>query len=132
MNLDEALRIQKFKYSSTRDDYEVNDESPRVLVLDDDYNVDGKGRSILGFNLDYLDNLSKKEKNKLVKKINKLDNNILDLGGVKKWLTNTFNIGKYDGLSKNVKIKRYEKLTSEFPELKKIIRRYKYTGISKK
>lgn len=129
MNLDEALRIQKFNYNSTRDNYDVNDENPNVLVLDPDYNVDGNGRSILGFNLSYLDNLSKSDKRKLIKKINKYDNEILDLGTVKKWITANFNIGKYDKLSKKDKIERYNKLTREFPELKKVIRRYKYKGI---
>jgi hypothetical protein len=129
MNLSEALRVKKIGYVGTRPNYEIHDSKPRVLTLDPEYNVDGKGRSILGFNLNYLDELSSSEKKSLVKRINQLDNKILNIEGVKAWLRSAFNRGDYKDLSVNKKIERYQKLVEKFPELRKIIRRYKYDGI---
>ena len=130
MNLVEALQLKKLAYNGTRKEYDIHDDNPNVLILDDDYKYDGKGRSILGFNLNYLDKLSEAEKSKLVRSINKLDNKVLDIKGVKAWIRHRFNKGDYKGLSKDKKIERYKKLVKEFPELKKVIRRYKYEGIT--
>jgi len=130
MKLDEALQLKKLAYTGTRKGYDIHDDNPNVLILDDDYKHDGNGRSILGFNLNYLDELSASDKRKLVRSINGVDNKVLDIKGVKAWIRHRFNKGDYEGLSKNKKIERYKKLVKEFPELKKVIRRYKYDGIS--
>lgn len=130
MNLVEALQLKKLAYNGTRKEYDIHDSNPNVLILDNDYKYDGKGRSILGFNLNYLDKLSEADKRKLVRSINKLDNKVLDIKGVKAWIRHRFNKGDYKGLSTDKKIERYKKLIKEFPELKKVIRRYKYEGIT--
>ncbi|MFX1590513.1 MAG: hypothetical protein ACFFC1_20455 [Promethearchaeota archaeon] len=126
--LEEALEIKNFKYSGTREKYKIHDPKPNVLIIDKDYNVDGHGNSILGINLNYLDNLSKSEKRKLIRDVNKLDNSILNIKGIKAWLRSIFSYGDYD-LSTDEKIDRYKKLIKEFPILKKAIRRYKHKGI---
>jgi len=131
MKLEEALQIKKLGYKGTRPEYEIHDSKPKVLILDKNYNVDSHGNSVLGFNLNYLDELGKKDKVSLVKKINNLDNKILNIKGVKAWLRRMFNYGDYEGLSIEKKIERYKRIIKEFPELKKIIRRYKYSGITK-
>lgn len=130
MTLNEALEMRKLSYEGSRADYEIHDHEPNVLILDKDYNVDGNGRSVLGFNLNYLDNLSAKQKRNLLRQINKLDNKILDIKGLKSWLKTIFNKGDYE-LSKDKRIERYKKIVAEFPELKKAIRRYKYSAIAK-
>jgi len=130
MNLDEALQLKKLVYKGTRPEYEIHDGNPNVLILDDDYKYDGHGRSVLGFNLNYLDELSASDKRKLVRSVNKVDNKILDIKGVKAWIRQMLNRGDYKGFSKDKKIERYKKIIKEFPELKKVIRRYKYDGIS--
>lgn len=132
MKLDEALRVDKIGYKGTRPWYSIHDDNPNVLVLDDDYDVDGKGRSILGFNLNYLDNLKAADRRNLIKRVNKLDNKILDVKGVKAFVKRVFNKGDYKGLSVEKKKERYEELIKKFPELKKTIRRYKYDGVSKR
>jgi hypothetical protein len=93
MKLDEALRLKKIGYKGTRKEYDIHDGNPNVLILDDDYKHDGHGRSILGFNLNYLDELSASERRKLVQSVNKVDNKILDIKGVKAWLRRTFKKG---------------------------------------
>lgn len=130
MRLNEALQLKKLSYNGTRESYDIHDDNPNVLILDDDYKHDGNGRSILGFNLNYLDGLSASDKRKLVRSVNKVDNKVLDIKGVKTWARTMFNRGDYKGLSKSKKIERYKEIVKEFPELRKVIRRYKYNGIS--
>jgi hypothetical protein len=131
MKLNEAMQIKGFEYKGTRPHYKIHDKHPNVLVLDYQYNVDGHGRSIMGFNLNYLDDLTKKEKQKLIKQVQKKDNKILDIGAIKAWLRAMFNEGDYEDLSDDKKKERYTELIKEFPLLKKIIRRYKYDGVKK-
>jgi len=130
MLLSEALKQKNIRYLGTRENYKIHDLEPHILIIDDDYNVDGNGKSILAFNLDYLDHMSKKQKQNLVNRINKLDNKITDVSSIKGWLMGLFNQGNY-GLTKNKKIKRYREIIEKFPELKKVVRRYKYRGIEK-
>jgi hypothetical protein len=131
MELDEALKLQKISYSGTRKDYDIHDGSPNILVLDPDYKHDGNGRSILAFNLNYLDSLSAGEKRALKERINKADGKLLGDNKLKTWLKDKLNKGDYDKLSKEDKIQRYKMIVKKFPELKKIIRRYKYSGVNK-
>jgi hypothetical protein len=128
MKLSEAMEVQTFGYGGTRPDYEINDNHPSVLIIDKDYNIDGNGKSVLGFNLNYLDSMSQKEKRRLVSKVNKVDNKIQDLNAIKSWLRSILNAGDYE-ISGAKKLKRYKEVVKKFPELKKAIRRYKYTGI---
>jgi hypothetical protein len=132
MRLDEALKLRKISYTGTRDDYTISDSDPNILVLDPDYKHDEHGRSILAFNFNYLDSLSRSEKKKFKWRVNKVDGKLLDDNNLKTWVKDKLNIGDYEDLSKEEKIKRYKKLIREFPELKKIIRRYKYSGIGRK
>lgn len=131
MTLNEALRVKRVGYEGTRPDYEIHDENPNILVLDPDYKHDGNGRSILGFNLNYLDDLSAKDKKSLVNHINEYDNEIMDIKGAKAWISKAFRKGHY-GFSAEGKKNRYNKIIKKFPELKKLIRRYKYSGIKGK
>lgn len=131
MKLSEALETRKIGYEGSRPDYQIHDPNPNILMLDKDYSYDGNGKSVLGFNLNYLDGLNKRDKSKLLKRINKVDNSVLELGAVKAWIRTLLNKGVYDNLSVNKKIERYQELVKQFPELKKIIRRYKYSAISK-
>lgn len=125
----ESLEVKNISYKGTRKNYTVNDENPNILIIDKDYNVDGHGKSILAINLNYLDSINKKQKKKLINDINVLDNKILNIKGVKAWIRRkVLKKGDYN-LSKKDKIKRYKKIISEFPILKKAIRRYKYEGI---
>lgn len=130
MTLQEALEVRELIYRGTRPRYEINDPSPNVLILDKSYNVDGNGRSVLGFNINYLDDLDKKELTTLVAKVNKEDAKVVGIGPLKTWLRTLMNIGNYRGLSDDERKKRYKLLVKKFPELKKIIRRYKYDGIT--
>lgn len=132
MKLSEALEVQTIRYEGSRPDYEINDPNPTMLIIDKDYNVDGNGKSILAFNLNYLDTMAQRDKRRLVTKINRVDNRVLGIGPIKAWLRSIFNTGDYQDLSKEERIKRYKKIVDEFPELKKIIRRYKYSAIGSK
>jgi hypothetical protein len=126
--VNEALEVKKIKYKGTRKNYDIHDPNPNILIIDKKYNVDGNGVSILGLNLNYLEKLTKKDKKTLIRDVNKLDNSILGIKGIKAWLRSIFNKGDYD-LTTDQKIKRYKNLVDEYPILKKIIRRYKYEGI---
>ena len=51
--LSESFKRYKLKYKGTRPDYEIHDPTPHVISIDDQYDVDGNGLSILGINLNY-------------------------------------------------------------------------------
>lgn len=130
MTLDEALEVRGITYTGTRPGYNINDPSPNVLILDKSYNVDGNGRSVLGFNLNYLDDMDAKDIKRLIAKVNKVDAKVIDIGPLKTWLRTLMNTGNYRGLSEKERKRRYKQIVKNFPELKKIIRRYKYDGIT--
>ena len=100
MKIIEALEIKDFIYTSTRNNYQVNDQNPSVMVINNEYDLDGNGVSILGFNLNYL---TKKQKEKTFK--------------------NTYNYST--PLTKD----EYISIIDRLPFLKRAIRRYKYNGI---
>ena len=131
MTLNEALETHAIGYKGTRPDYQIHDHNPNVLMLDKDYNVDGHGNSVLGFNFNYLNELTAKQKKSLLARINKVDNKVLNINAAKAFLRKLMRKGDYKGLSKDKKIERYRRLVKDFPELKKVIRRYKYDGITK-
>jgi hypothetical protein len=129
MKLFEALEHKKIAYKGSRPNYKIHDGHPNVLIIDPDYSYDGHGKSILGMNLNYLDQLTEKQKKQLIAKVNKIDATVINMGAIKTWLRTLFNRGDYDGLTVDKKIERYRKMVKNFPELKKVIRRYKYSAI---
>jgi hypothetical protein len=134
--LNESYKRYKLRYVGTRDDYEIHDKNPYVIVLDDDYNVDGNGKSILGINVNYYNGDVKA----LIDEINKLDN----AGGFKSFEMKSM-LKKSLARDKDSvedwiidsKKKRYKNFKGEFPHILKYLRRYKIkgpkgTGIQKK
>jgi hypothetical protein len=123
--LNESYARYTIHYTGTRPEYKIHDDDPYILLIDGAYNPDNKGNSILGINLNYYQGDVKK----LINKINKFDNKQGFFGfetklKVKKFLK-TKDIEEYEVNERN---RRYKTLISEFPELKKLIRRYKFVG----
>lgn len=130
--LTEGFRRYKFTYKGTRPWYKIHDKRPFVLAIDDNYNVDKKGKSVLGINMHYFDNGSP-DRRKLFNRINKVD----DDAGFK-----AFDIRAvvdrekarrkraFDAAVAERRIERYDNFKRNFPELLDHLRRYKYKGIS--
>src|SRR5271157_1786760 len=106
MKLEEALEHKKINYKGSRIEYIIHDKNPNILMLDVKYKDD----SILGFNLNYLDQLTEKQKKQLIAKVNKIDATVINMGAIKTWLRTLFNRGDYDGLTVDKKIERYRKM----------------------
>ena len=126
--LNESFKRYKLTYSGTRPDYEINDENPYVLSIDDDYNVDGHGKSILGINLNYYSGDVKK----LIDDVNRTDNEAGYRGFdgkvmIRKHIYKDKQKSE-EWISRNKK-QRYLNLIENFPYLGKFIRRYKVAGI---
>jgi hypothetical protein len=125
--LTESFKRYKLKYQGTRPDYEINDPNPYVLSIDDDYNVDGNGKSILGINLNYYNG----DVNKLINDVNKADNEGgyrgLD-GRIKLRKHFSKKEGNVEEWAANKRKARYNNLIENFPYLGKFIRRYKIDG----
>lgn len=124
--LNESFQRYKLSYKGTRKNYEINDPFPYVLSIDDSYNPDDNGLSILGINLNYVNG----DKEKLVKKINDFDNKNGFRGfetrlKVKKFLNKKEDFEEYET---NMRKKRYDSFIKQFPELAKYVRRYKASG----
>ena len=68
------------------------------------------------------------QQKKLVKDIQKYDNKILDIKGVKSVIKNLFNKGYYSLDVKDKKM-RYNKIIQKYPFLTKTIRHYKTKNI---
>ena len=112
-------------YKGTRPNYKIHDNKPYILALDQYYNPDGKGESILGINLNYYDG----DVGKLIRKINWFDNKTGYMGFEGRLKAKRFL--KHDDVVEweiDKRNKRYKALIKEFPELKKYIRRYKKQG----
>jgi hypothetical protein len=129
--LEESFKRYNIIYTGTRKDYKIHDKAPHIIAIDQKYDVDGHGESILGINLNYYDGDVKK----LLKAINKADDKhgyrAFDMKVKVKELTSR-DEKKFQEWLKNKKIDRYEKLINEFPALGKFIRRYKINGITSK
>lgn len=112
-------------YKGTRPEYKIHDPKPYILALDQSYNPDGKGESILGINLNYY----KGDVRELINKINKFDNKSGYRGFEGKLMVKRFfkkdDVTEWEVDKRN---KRYKSLIKEFPELKRYIRRYKKQG----
>jgi hypothetical protein len=128
--LNESFKRYKLKYIGTRDNYEINDSNPYILAIDEKYNVDGNGKSILGINLNYYSG----DVEKLIDDINKHDNEAGFRGfDVKKKLKKRFNKGKdISEWEASENKRRYKSLIKQFPYMAKYIRRYKVKGINSK
>jgi hypothetical protein len=125
--LQESFKRYKLSYKGTRPDYQIHDPNPYVLALDDNYNVDGNGKSILGINLNYYDGDVKK----LVNDVNTHDNakgfrGFDTLSRIRQALADDKDAQKQETVSKRKQ--RYKTFIEEFPYLGKFIRRYKFVG----
>ena len=100
----ESMRMAKFSYEKYK-----TDPNPKILILDDNYKYNGKGKiipgqhDILGFNINYIK--SKKDKEK-IKKI--------------------YNIAEK---AKKEKIDIYKEIKEKFPNSLKYIRHYRRSFI---
>ncbi len=125
--LNESFKKYKLTYIGSRKDYKIHDPNPMVLAVDEKYDVDGNGESILGINLNYY----KGDKSKLIDDINKKDNeagfrNFEIMAKLKKQFNN-----EKDWEIEERK-RRYSHLSTQFPHMMKFIRRYKLSGIESK
>lgn len=100
----ESMRMAKFSYEKYR-----TDPNPKILILDDNYKYNGKGKiiqgqhDILGFNINYIK--SKKD----IEKIKKI-----------------YNIAEK---AKKEKIDIYKEIKEKFPNSLKYIRHYRRSFI---
>ena len=100
----ESMRMAKFSYEKYK-----TDPNPKILILDDNYKYNGKGKiipgqhDILGFNINYIK--SKKD----IEKIKKI-----------------YNIAEK---SKKEKIDIYKEIKEKFPNSLKYIRHYRRSFI---
>lgn len=127
--LEESFKRYKLAYRGTRPDYEIHDPRPYVLALDDNYNVDGNGKSILGINLNYY----KGDLKKLISDVNLHDNSkgfrgFDTLSRIRQAIADDKEAEKEKTVSKRKE--RYKTFIEEFPYLGKLIRRYKFVGPS--
>ena len=120
-NISESYKVKNIRYTGTRENYQINDEKPKVLVLDKKYNPDSNGVSYLGVNLNYVDGDWKK----LVKEINQNDNK----AGYR-FFDFKKKFSKKDLVDE--KKARYRNFIEKFPHLSRYIRRYKVSGVNKK
>ena len=130
-SINESFKRVRLKYNGTRKNYKINDKTPHVLVIDEKYNVDNRGHSILGINLNYY----KKDVKELIDKINKFDNENGFRGfDLKVRVTRGLTKDKtsFDDKVGVRRKKRYQLLIQKFPEISSLIRRYKISGISSK
>lgn len=127
--LNESYSIARIKYKGSRKNYKIHDPEPLVLVLDNHYNVDGKGDSILGINLNYVGDDAKE----IVKEINKVDNNAgFRFFDTKYKIKKYFSKDKKEIEEKEIeeRKRRYKNFIDNFPYMGKFIRRYKYNAIT--
>lgn len=122
--LEESYPRYTLTYKSVRPGYELQDKKPYVLALDQSYNVDGRGESILGLNLNY----HKGDIADLIKQIDKFDNDNGFRGFEGKLKLKKFLKQDVEEWETGKRKKRYEDLIKEFPFLKNYIRRYKLSG----
>jgi len=123
--LNESYPRYTLRYKSVNPGYELHDSKPYIIALDQKYNTDDKGSSILALNLNYHDG----NVEDLIDQINAFDNASGFKGfegklSVKKFLKQK-NVEEYEVRKRK---KRYNELIAQFPFLKKYIRRYKYSG----
>jgi hypothetical protein len=123
--LNESYQRAILKYKGTRENYKIKDPSPYIMIIDQKYNVDGKGESILGLNLNYFDG----NVDDLIDQINAFDNELGFRGfeGKLKFkkLLKKKDVGEWESSQRK---KRYEELMAQFPFLKQYVRRYKKSG----
>ena len=126
--LTESFKRYRLKYLGTQENYQINDPSPYVLSIDDDYNVDGNGKSILGINLNYFNGDLKK----LIGDVNETDNKAGYKGFEGKIVLKKHFAKDKERVQEwaiNKRKARYKNLIENFPYLGKFIRRYKISGV---
>lgn len=124
-SLNESYPRYILQYKGTRKDYKVNDPKPYILALDQSYNLDGKGDSILALNLNYFDG----NVDDMIDQINAFDNE-LGFRGFEgklkfKQIMKHKDIEEWETSKRK---KRFNELMKQFPFLKRYIRRYKKSG----
>ncbi|MFW6226351.1 MAG: hypothetical protein ACOC3V_05290 [bacterium] len=124
--LNESFHRYNLRYKGTRPDYEIHDPRPYIIAVDEKYNPDGNGKSILGINLNYYNG----NVEKIINDINKNDNDKGFRGfEIKTKLQKRFNKNKdISEWEENERKRRYNSLIEQFPYMAKYIRRYKVTG----
>ncbi len=124
--LTESYEVAKLKYSGSRKDYKINDPEPLVLILDNSYDVDKKGKSVLGINLNYYDG----DKSEFMKDVQKSDNEAGFRWFELKAKAKKMFKDKDEDWEKNKRIERYKNFAANFPYMLKFIRRYKKDSIT--
>ncbi len=128
--LTEGFRRYMFAYKGSRPWYKIHDKKPFVLAIDDNYNVDKRGRSILGINMHYFE--GSPDRRRLFAKINRVD----DEAGYKSFDVKTAierdkakRKRDFDAKIAEKRKFRYELFKKNFPQLMPFLRRYKYSAI---
>ena len=109
----ESMRMAKFSYEKYK-----TDPNPKILILDDNYKYNGKGKiipgqhDILGFNINYIK--SKKD----------IEKGLIDRIGEK--IKKIYNIAEK---AKKEKIDIYKEIKEKFPNSLKYIRHYRRSFI---
>lgn len=127
--LTEGFRRYNFAYRGSRPWYKIHDKKPFVLAIDDNYNVDKRGKSILGINMHYFDDENRRT---IFRRINKLDDEAGFKGFDARSVIERDKAPKkraYDNKIKDKRIERYELFKKNFPQLLPHLRRYKYSAI---
>lgn len=128
--LSEGFRRYAFKYKGSRPWYKIHDKHPFVLAIDDNYNVDKRGRSLLGINMHYFE--GSPDRRALFKKINAKDDDSGYKGFDVQTLIDRDNAKskkKFDKKIADKRIERYDIFKHNFPQLLPFLRRYKYSAI---
>jgi len=124
--LEESFKRYKLHYIGTRDNYKIHDSHPMIIAVDEKYNPDDNGLSVLGLNLNYYNG----DINNLIDQINQNDNKEGFRGfetkvKLKKFFNKDQDISSWEIEERK---RRYESLIKKFPYMAKFIRRYKITG----
>ncbi len=124
--LNESFKRYKLHYIGTRKNYKIHDSHPYIVAVDEKYNPDDNGLSVLGLNLNYYLG----DVNKLINDINSNDNEEGFRGfETKVRLKKFFNKGQdISSWEIDERKRRYDSLIKKFPYMAKFIRRYKITG----
>ena len=120
----ESMRMAKFSYEKYK-----TDPNPKILILDDNYKYNGKGKiipgqhDILGFNINYIKSKKDIEKNKEKNNIF-IEKGLIDRIGEK--IKKIYNIAEK---AKKEKIDIYKEIKEKFPNSLKYIRHYRRSFI---
>jgi hypothetical protein len=125
----ESYQKARLKYSGSRPNYKIHDPEPAIIILDDNYNPDGHGDSVLGINLNYIKD---KDIDDLIKAVDKADNKAGFRGFETKMKIKRFfakDKQKHAEEEVSERIRRYKNFIKKFPFMGEFIRRYKKSAI---